>query len=196
MQLSRKGLWTTPLSDGLWVAWKAKKAFGNFILAEKCQLSLKGTKVVQNKRRLLDFWGPTGWADKTTQLQICFFIQENGWMIPKASQRSAELPLLPGNQRAQVQYVGRALFSSVPEGGATCLVSENQATYAQCRRGGAPTLVHWWALKSRSSSWWATKAEHQAKEHNYQAFKSNKICPAGFQTCLGPFLPCDFSFLE
>ena len=47
----------------------------------------------------------------------------------------------PEIQMAQVSWVEGAILPSVPEGGATSLASESQATHAQGRRGGAITLA-------------------------------------------------------
>ena len=108
---------------------------------KSCQLRPKGTDIGQNERRLSDFWDFIGWTSTAIQLQTSVIIQENGRMTSKTSQMSAGLPLSPGVQRAQVHWVEEATSPSVPESGATSLISKRQVTYTQGRRGGTTTLV-------------------------------------------------------
>lgn len=52
-----------------------------------------------------------------------------------------------------------------------------------------------YSLEVILSPQWTWRTQHQTKENYSWAFRSNRICPAGFWTCLGPITIFSFWFL-
>lgn len=132
-----------------------------FYQHKHCQLRLKGKETGHNEERLSHFWDSTGQDNRPMWLPKGVILQEEGRITSRQFRVSRTAATTIGPEERGPRGKG--------------LNSQFQWARLPTSRASRVSLPHTPV---------GQRTEHQPKEDNSWALKSNGICPARFQTCL------------